>query len=293
MFKKTLALAGLLGCALLVQAASMSGGRSVGVSRPAVVRSVPTYRPAPVAAAPRPALTTPAAPVAPATHNTTIIHQNGGGGGGGFGSSFLGGAAGAVVGNALMQPHTPVVVQQPAVVAAPAAVAAQPQMIDPSPVAQAPVYVAPARDTSNTALTLFTWFLVLTGIAVIGYWLFVWLDNYLLQRKRNKMLNEPLGFDPIVFFLNTQAAFFGRKKAELRQLLGPNLYTMMVSGMPSVVSRHVFMVNFDVISRYPDEVSIRYRGEDTTDGEPVDEVWHFVKVNGVWVVDGIEQLGEN
>ena len=37
--------------------------------------------------------------------NTTVIHNHSGGSGGGFGSSFLGGMAGSVVGNALMDHH--------------------------------------------------------------------------------------------------------------------------------------------------------------------------------------------
>lgn len=131
--------------------------------------------------------------------NTTVINNGGsGGGGGGFGSSFLGGMAGAVVGNAITHPT----VVAPMVPTAPMAPA----------IAQQGVAQIPAQNSTvvvQEASSFWSWFwfiglLALVGLLALGYW---------YKKREGKMEEE---FDPLAFFYKVQQASMDDDTAALR-----------------------------------------------------------------------------
>jgi predicted lipid-binding transport protein (Tim44 family) len=103
--------------------------------------------------------------------------------------------------------------------------------------------------------------------------------------------------DPFVFgaasrFLTIQEAFSQGDEAKLRELLGPDMQQEIAAALaqehkgPSTVGG----VSHEVVDDSGDLVSIHYRAIDYSDGSPMNEVWHFVSLDGQWRLNGIEQV---
>jgi len=234
--------------------ARAGGGSSVGRSSPS-----PSFsRPAPSYSTPR--YSAPTAPAPYVGNRTTIIHNNGGGGvGSGAGGAFVGGLAGAVVGNALTQSHGGYAAGGYPV-AAPVATAA-PVMSNGEP--YAPVV---AVQTQSGAGIL--WLFLILAVIILGCICFFYL------RSSRRAQGDTMEFDPLQFFYEVQQAAMNDDSAALRRLCTPGM-AMALSGSPEPDSIATKVLK-SVVWADLGEDSIEYRFTDTkTDTGLVCEHWQF------------------
>lgn len=255
----SIALVALLCFVTIAAHARAGGGASVGRSAPTVSRSAPSY------SAPR--YSAPAVPAPYVRNQTTIIHNNGGNGGGsGAGGAFVGGMAGAVVGNALMQPHS--------------GYAQGGYPVAPAPMAAAPVagpdgqasYVQPVVVQSSTnGLWVFLIILGIIAIVVLCFFL-IPLIYSAWRSSAHLTTSNGMDIDPLAFFYKLQDAAMHDDKTSLQKLCTPGM-AMALSGKPEDGDAvKVFTgVTWDEI----EEGCIEYRFTDTTDGSKVRERWQF------------------
>lgn len=301
--KKTLAVLAALALAVSASArpigtTSSGGARSVGVSRPAAPAPRPSYTPAP---APRPAPTP--APAPQVTHAPTPVPQSyaphpapaPAPSGGGFLSSFAGGAAGAVVGNMLSQPHgggTTVVTGGAAApsVAAPGA---------PSVAAGPAGYAAPIVTTHEPRSFVshavdFAVGVVLIGLIIGGA---IWGVLWLIRRAEAKKTAAAEAaraqiptLHPVHHFVEVQKAFCACDVDRLHALVTGDV--VAGAGLPEKPEPYTITDIAATPAGAQGDTNENWHffyTDNDNPGRPVrrSETWHFALIGGAWKVSGI------
>lgn len=291
----------------------ISGGKSVGMSRPDVVAKVapkpvapapsaaPAYSYRPAAAAAAPAVSAPAAhaPVAAVSSSP------------GLGSTFLasagGGLVGSMLGNAISGNHgggTTVVNN-----GGPGGPSGSSGgSLDPSiqPAAGALAAAAPtSAHAASPVMSSWSWaweilgaiFLIaiLVSAAIIGYRLVKRLRKSAAEEKwrerMSKLVNDPLPFGPVARFHAVQDAYFSGSPDPLRDLLGPNMLAQALKSAPLEPRETSFAsISYEVADRSENMISIHFRGHDLLDDTQINELWHFAKIDDQWLLEGIDQV---
>ncbi len=236
--------------------ARAGGGASVGRASPApsMSRSTPSYS---APAAPR--YSAPAVPQV--NRSTTIINNGGGGGGSGAGGAFVGGMAGAMVGNALTNHPAPVMAAPNYGYAAPPAAPAYSNGDGPAVSYVAPVVYRGATDW--TPLWLFLGFVLVAGTAYFFY-----------LRWSRREESDAMNFDPLEFFYKLQQATMDDDKTALRNLCTPGM-VMALTGSPEPGRNAVKSLTGVVWSDIAHDC-VEYRFTDVVDGgKRVLEHWQF------------------
>lgn len=260
---------------------SSSSARSMGMSRPATVPSTPTYsRPSYTAPAPKPSTTTSSVPSS--TNNTTVIHHDSGGGGGGFMSSFGGSFLGSMLGSSIAS-HP--VAAAPVVAGAPVA----------GGMATSGGAVVVEQGPSFGAMFL-GFILILMAAGILGMLIYGFVSYFREQREEKQRMekfqmmkgNLPLPFSPVSMFLGIQRAFASRDEAALRGYLGEDMIEQALADLPSEVRESKFVgVTYETREVNDNVISILFKATDAIDNIKVNEVWHFTKQQGRWVLNGI------
>lgn len=256
---------------------SKSGAsRSIGVTRPASPAPRPAYQ------APRPTATQAPAPsqyhAAPAP--ATVPAQSGGGG---FMSSFLGGAAGAAVGNALTQPHGTTVVNAGGGAPAAVPVVAGTQLAAPGQV----VTYAETRSFTSRAVD-FAVGIVLLGLIVGGA---IWGVSWLIKRNEKRKDDSMPSLSPISTFMAVNQAFHAADRATLERYLTPDcLAAAGVPDKPDDGALGIEDVNCYETSDPSKAAARTFRFGYAHAGQHRREDWTFVLRGDRWLVDGIRGL---
>lgn len=304
-----IALAAMAAIIMPAQAGSFSGGgrsfsapsasRSIGVSRPAISApraTTPTVAPtAPAMSTPPRAAVAPAAVPAATSSRTTINNYGSQGATGGSGASnFLaaagGGFVGSALGNIMTTPHAPAVVATPAGIGGPAgagAVAAAPAAVAPQGVA----YAAAPQGRSWTGYIFDAIFFIIAACMLAG--LIYLIYRTVTRMRQAKMVEDhtSLPFAPAAVFMSVQRAFAGRDEQALRRLLGPNIIDQAMADLPEEPHQcTVRDIKFEVVDVSGSVISIEFSAVDTQHDTKLRELWHFVKSDGVWKLDGVEDL---
>ena len=265
---------------------SLSGGQSVGLTRPAVMNQVRTPVPAVPSSAkpyvPTPS-TTPQSVLTPT--QVTQAPRTGYGAGALLGAA----AAGALADHVLSGNHngTTVINGGGSGGYAPQS---YPGEAAPAYQQQAPVVYAERA----TPVDDFLWgLLAVCLLGVVGY-----AAYYVFLRKPmsydEHLAGERNPFPPVKAFVDIQRAYCTGDEAALRQLLGPNLVDQMIAQCPKGDAAHEPShggISFEVVDHQPGRViSIRYKATDYEDAKELNEVWHFVNTPIGWKLDGVEQV---
>jgi hypothetical protein len=247
---------------------------SVG-SAGSTTSSAPSYTPTPSYSSPAP-----------------VVVQSGGG----FGSSFMGSLGGTLVGNALFGNHgshgggttvinngTPngngsVSTQSGS------SVGYNDSQFNPGGMTSAP---KKEYTVWSFIADLFGFVIVvalLIGIAWIFYKGFQLVRNYV--NKERGVSTQP--FNPTQHFWEIQKAFAAAEVTALQKLLGPDIVDEMTQDLqPSGLT--IKNVSHEVRLANNTEFSIWYKFFET-DGEEVNQVWHYEKFGKDWKLNGIENV---
>jgi hypothetical protein len=252
-------------------------GKPGSFSAGATPSTSPSYAPAPHYSAPAP-----------------VVVQSGGGG---FGSSFMGAMGGTIVGNALFGNHghgggtTVINNGTPSGSSSSGVVATGPQTVtnsDGTVVSNGTVYPAKKEYTVWSFIAdLFGFVIVvaiLLGIAWLFYKGFQMVRNYV--NKERGVSTQP--FNPTQRFWEIQKAFAAAELTTLQNLLGPDVVDELTNGLqPSGLT--IKNVSHEVRLENNTEFSIWYKFFET-DGEEVNQVWHYEKFGKDWKLNGIENV---
>lgn len=252
--------------------AAASPPRSLGVQRPA-----PAPAPAPKPTAQRAA--TP--PVAAATTVTPTVAPSPSGGG--FLSSFAGGAAGAVVGNALSSPHH----------SAGTTVVASPVAANGEPVAV--TYAQPVASSFGFARGMldFVFGMVILAMVVCGSYVLWqrWKRAETAQRRLEDAASAAPPFYAVLAFLAVQRAFAKKDVDALGDLCSPNMLAGVLNDLPAEPGEMTIagtscsmLLDSDTLK------TVRYEATDTADNTKLRELWHWVRDGKAWKLDGIQQI---
>lgn len=110
--------------------------------------------------------------------------------------------------------------------------------------------------------------------------------------RREKMMDAPatLPFSPVSHFLEVQRAFAAKDVPALRALLGPDLIDQVLADLPEEsTAPQLAGISYTVAGISSGVISIHFQAEDRMDGSRLDETWHFSRIGGVWVLNGIDQ----
>ena len=125
--------------------------------------------------------------------------------------------------------------------------------------------------------------ITLAGIAWLLYEGFKKGRSYI--NKERGVSNQP--FNPTQRFWEIQRAFSAAEVYVLKSLLGPDLVDEATANLePS--SNTIHNVSHEVVLNNQSEFSVHYRFTD--DGKQIQQVWHYEKHNGAWVLNGIENI---
>lgn len=128
-------------------------------------------------------------------------------------------------------------------------------------------------------------------IAIIGA--LVWFIIATIRAVKNKRMEddpEALPFSAVSRFLEVQKAFAAKDVQALRTLLGPELIEQVLADLPEeATTAQLVGICYNVVDATKNIISIRFQAEDKMDGTRLDEVWHFSRMGGVWVLNGIDQ----
>lgn len=261
---------------------SPSPARSIGMSRPSVAPSYSRPAAPPSYTPPRP--TTTPSYSAPAT---TVTHSTSGGSGGGFWSSFGGAAAGSLVGQAIGggigHGGGTTVVNAGGSGAVP--VASTGAVV----AGAAPVVVAasPGPSVASILASVLLWLILAGAIALL-----VWFMVRVYKAARQERMQESptsLPFSPVSRFLEVQRAFAAKDVAALRALLGPDLIDQTLADLPEeATTPKLTGISYTVADVSDGVVSVHFTADDLMDNTKLDEVWHFTRVGGSWVLNGID-----
>lgn len=226
------------------------------------------------------------------TPQPVIVHQSSG-----FGSSFAGALGGSMLGNALFNNNhgggTTVVnngggYAQPQPAAQAGGVAGGTVESGSYTVAAQPA-VKPKEEYGmwHFMFDLITFVILaalVVGIAWVFYKGYKMVKAY-VDRERGVDANQP--FSPTAQFWTIQKAFAAADVTSLKNLLGPDLVDELTLDLqPSEITLH--NVSHEVRLSNPREFSVWYTFEDA--GAKINQVWHYEKFNGVWHLNGIENV---
>lgn len=242
-------------------------------SRPSVA---PSYAP------PRPTTTPSYSAPAP-----TVTHSTSGSSGGGFWSSFGGAAAGSLVGQAIgggigHGGGGTTVVNAGGSGAVP--VASTGAVV----AGAAPVVVAsPGPSVASILASVLLWLILAGAIALL-----VWFMVRVYKAARQERMQESpaaLPFSPVSRFLEVQRAFAAKDVPALRALLGPDLIDQTLADLPEeATTPKLAGISYTVADASDGVISIHFKADDLMDNTKLDEVWHFTRVGGSWVLNGID-----
>ena len=213
----------------------------------------------------------------------------------GFGSSFAGALGGTLLGNALFSNHH-----------SGTTVVNNGGYTQPQPVAQSSNGVAGGTVDSNgytvTAQPVikqqeqygmwhFMWdlisFVVLVALVVGIAWVFYKGYKMVKTYVDKERGVSTIPFQPTQRFWEIQKAFVLADVNTLQNLLGPDIVDELTNNLqPTAMSIH--NVSHEVRLSNNTEFSIWYKFED--DGAEVNQVWHYEKFDGVWKLNGIENV---
>lgn len=269
----------------------IGGGQSAGMTRPDVMQQArqPVPTPAPVAPAQRQYSPATPAPV-PVTGST------GPSAGSMFAATAGGALLGTVVGNAISGPHgSTTVVAGGGGAALPAGVAG-------------PTVVSTGYGAGSGFMSFLGFLLILLGgAALILFAIRMYQRSQKPAASRQPFFSETrfvnehaaadttMPFQPVARFLAIQNLFAQGNRIGLQERLGPDMHQLLdtMPEHPDTDAKHTLgPVSYEVLDHGAALISVRYRSLDySTDGGPVDEVWHFTRSPaGDWLLNGIEQV---
>jgi predicted lipid-binding transport protein (Tim44 family) len=244
---------------------SSSPARSLGMSRPSISPSRPSYSTPMPSTSPR--YSAPAPSVAPSYRAPSS--------GGGFLSSFGGSFAGSMLGNAIFGHGsggggTTVVNGGGAGGGAPTVI---------------------SQGYSGPSFFDILGFLLVAVIIGLSLWL-LWRTFRSSGASPQDEDDATLPFSPVVRFMEIQKAFAAKDVQTLRTLLGPDLVEQILADLPDepgeCTLKSVVYSVLDVSGRV---ISIRFMAKDTADDSTLKETWHFLRApyGTSWLLNGIEQ----
>lgn len=125
---------------------------------------------------------------------------------------------------------------------------------------------------------------VLVGLAYLFYKGYKMIMNF-ISKERGQLPSLP--FSPTAKFWEIQNAFAAADLTALTALVGPDLIDGIKQNLaPSTIS--LYNVSHEVVMSNPSEISVHYTFVE--DNVEIDQVWHYEKHSGVWVVNGIENI---
>lgn len=267
-----------------------SPARSIGMSRPTVTRPATSPSYAPGYSTPRPT-TTPTysgpAPMAAATHAPVVAPSTGSTFLSSMGGSFVGSWLGSSIGSSHGGGTT--VVNNGGAGGVPGGA-----VLGGVPGAAGPVVVAQAAPSFSLAGFLANALVCILLAAAIGG--LVWFLWGLVKSKRREMQAlafsdspQDLPFGPISRFLELQRAFASKDTTTIRAYTTSDLGEQLVHDLPAeATSMTLKSITYDVLDVGARVLSIRHTAIDTQDDTLVDEVWHYTKDHGTWLLAGIE-----
>lgn len=125
---------------------------------------------------------------------------------------------------------------------------------------------------------------ILLGIAWLLYKGFQLTRDYV--NKERGVKNTP--FNPTQKFWEIQKAFGAAEVTALQSLLGPDIVDELTMNLqPSPIT--IKNVSHEVRLQNASEFSIWYKFHET-DGEEINQVWHYEKFGSDWKLNGIENV---
>lgn len=124
---------------------------------------------------------------------------------------------------------------------------------------------------------------ILGGVGYAGYKVY----THFKKRKSSNMLStNQCPVNPISQFWAIQNAFAGADTHDLVSLLGSELWHMADGLTPQQLN--ITNVKYEVRLQNDYEFSVWYSFND--DGEVINQVWHYERIGGKWLLNGVENV---